>query len=502
MRTLYRAEDDRDHYGNKRLDMAGCLEAYLEWYFFVFHIGDWIVVLVDINRNWGQANAAGTRAGVSQVLNRLTYASKLSHLRRLNSPIGREGMFKGIALGPSLQLSHMIYADDAVFVGQWSDANIDTIVHVLDCFHRVSGMRINMNKSKLIGISVEEDKVAIAASKFGCLILKTPFSYLGSKVGGLMSRIQSWNEVVDRVTARLSKWKMKTLSIGERLTLLKSVLGSMSIYHMSIFKVPMRVLHRLESIRCHFFNGNDLHATHGDDGKLGKNAKSTYPSIWLDIVHEMETLKKQGIDVANCIKIKLGNGANTLFWEDVWRGDIAFKHLFPRMYALETCKSVDVASKLSHGKLDFSFRRTPRGGAEEDQFTAMSTKVEGIFLANMRDRWIWTLEGLGDFSVASVRKLIDDKTLLEVDVKTRWIKAVPIKVNIHAWKVSLDCLPTRLNISRRGMDIDSIICPMCDNAVESTSHLFFTCHIAREMFRKISRWGMLVTWIYTLMKNG
>lgn len=31
------------------------------------------------------------RTGVSQVLNRLTYASTLSHLRRLNSPIGREG---------------------------------------------------------------------------------------------------------------------------------------------------------------------------------------------------------------------------------------------------------------------------------------------------------------------------------------------------------------------------------------------------------------------------
>ena len=31
------------------------------------------------------------RPGVSQVLNRLTYASTLSHLRRINSPIGREG---------------------------------------------------------------------------------------------------------------------------------------------------------------------------------------------------------------------------------------------------------------------------------------------------------------------------------------------------------------------------------------------------------------------------
>jgi DNA-directed RNA polymerase II subunit RPB2 len=41
--------------------------------------------------NWGQQGKQGVRAGVSQVLNRLTYASTLSHLRRLNSPIGREG---------------------------------------------------------------------------------------------------------------------------------------------------------------------------------------------------------------------------------------------------------------------------------------------------------------------------------------------------------------------------------------------------------------------------
>lgn len=35
--------------------------------------------------------AGEIRPGVSQVLNRLTYASTLSHLRRINSPIGREG---------------------------------------------------------------------------------------------------------------------------------------------------------------------------------------------------------------------------------------------------------------------------------------------------------------------------------------------------------------------------------------------------------------------------
>ncbi|GKF71938.1 hypothetical protein Tco_0208052, partial [Tanacetum coccineum] len=70
-----------------------------------------------------------------------------------------------------------------------------------------------------------------------------------------MSRIQSWDEIMDKLVARLSKWKMKTLSIGGRLTLLKSTLSSMPIYHLSLFKVPSKVLQKMESIRCRFFNG-------------------------------------------------------------------------------------------------------------------------------------------------------------------------------------------------------------------------------------------------------
>jgi DNA-directed RNA polymerase II subunit RPB2 len=42
--------------------------------------------------NWGtQPGAPPAKCGVSQVLNRLTYCSSLSHLRRCNTPLGREG---------------------------------------------------------------------------------------------------------------------------------------------------------------------------------------------------------------------------------------------------------------------------------------------------------------------------------------------------------------------------------------------------------------------------
>ncbi|GJW39345.1 hypothetical protein Tco_0065190 [Tanacetum coccineum] len=102
-----------------------------------------------------------------------------------------------------------------------------------------------------------------------------------------------------------------------------------------------------------------IKAIHGDDRKIGKNVKSAYPSIWLDIVHVMNLLKKQVI-------------------------------------AFEI----------------------------------------GLFFSSSSYGWCGTRPV---YSVDDpVRKLIDDKMFPEVATKTRWVKVVPIKVNVHAWKMSSD----------------------------------------------------------------
>nr|GEZ58924.1 RNA-directed DNA polymerase, eukaryota, reverse transcriptase zinc-binding domain protein [Tanacetum cinerariifolium] len=157
-------------------------------------------------------------------------------------------------------------------------------------------------------LAVSIEKVEEVTRHIGCGILNTPFSFLGSKVGGCMSR-KSWDEVIDKTVNRLSKWKMKTLSIGGWLTLLKAVFGSMPIFHMSIFKVPMLVLQHMESIRCHFFNGNVLdskrdslwvrviHGIHGVDGRIGRAGNAGYTSIWCDIIKEIDRLASHEIDL-------------------------------------------------------------------------------------------------------------------------------------------------------------------------------------------------------------
>ncbi|GJT64565.1 hypothetical protein Tco_1016045 [Tanacetum coccineum] len=80
-------------------------------------------------------------------------------------------------------------------------------------FYLASGLKINLHKSKLMGIGVNTSVVETAANLIGCSILSSPFNYLGVKVGSNMSRISSWDDVVFKVSSRLSKWKLKSLSI-------------------------------------------------------------------------------------------------------------------------------------------------------------------------------------------------------------------------------------------------------------------------------------------------
>ncbi|GJW27596.1 RNA-directed DNA polymerase, eukaryota [Tanacetum coccineum] len=119
--------------------------------------------------------------------------------------------------------------------------------------------------------------------------------------------------------------------------------------------------------------------------------------------------------------------------------------------------------------------------------------VHGIVpLLRLFDRHVWSLENSGEFSVASIQKVIDEKRFPGVNSLTRWVKSMPIKVNIIAWKIITDALPTRFNFSRRGIEIDSIACPICNGGVESTNHLFFQCSLVRQIARKISSWWNVI----------
>ncbi|GKA33259.1 RNA-directed DNA polymerase, eukaryota, reverse transcriptase zinc-binding domain protein [Tanacetum coccineum] len=224
---------------------------------------------------------------------------------------------------------------------------------------------------------------------------------------------------------------------------------------------------------------------------------SNKESFWARVIkaiygEDVNVLKEQGINLFEFMKQKMGDGANTCFWEDNSAEGGILKNKFPRVYALEKNKQVLVSVKMKDPGLDHSLRRKVRGGAEQSQLNALSELLDKVNLVPQADRHIWSLDSLEVYTVASMQKLLDDHRSSLVSSITRWVKYVPIKVNVFAWKVKMNALPARFNISRRGIDIESILCPLCDSGAESSNHLFFNCTVARHIFSKIVRWWDVV----------
>ncbi|GJW42279.1 hypothetical protein Tco_0071078 [Tanacetum coccineum] len=146
-------------------------------------------------------------------------------------------------------------------------------------------------------------------------------------------------------------------------------------------------------------------------GNIGVNSKNGSNSAWLNIVREINVLSKKGINLMNHLRINLGNGELTSFWDDDWCEGGRLKDRFPRAYALDACKEITVGSKLVQPTITYSFRRPPRGGVEQMQTDELTTLMQNVLLTPMQDRWTWTLNASGDFSVASVRNLIDTTML-------------------------------------------------------------------------------------------
>jgi len=152
----YRDLDDRDSFGNKRLDLAGNLLGNLFKISFSKMCKDFKIICekslngnkninlklylrgADISKdlkyalatgNWGSSRQRTTRTGVAQVLNRLSYSATLSHLKRVNAPISKDGkMAKPRQLHPtSFSLLCCLTGDSLILMSDGSLKRIDQI---------------------------------------------------------------------------------------------------------------------------------------------------------------------------------------------------------------------------------------------------------------------------------------------------------------------------------------------------------------------------------------
>nr|GEZ04378.1 RNA-directed DNA polymerase, eukaryota [Tanacetum cinerariifolium] len=207
-----------------------------------------------------------------------------------------------------------------------------------------AGLKINIQKNQILGVGVHRNHVNQTALLIGYTVMQTPFRYLGVMVGGCMARKSSWSDIVHKSHHRLSKWKVKTLSIGGRLTLLKSILGATPLYNMSIYKVLIGILKEMESIRSNFFKGADH-----SDRKIS----------WVSWEKVLASKQNGGPGVSSFYAL---NRALLLKW--VWRFISQ-----TGLYGIELFKPYSmVGSKLGPLSVDVSFRRPVRDGVSYARF--------------------------------------------------------------------------------------------------------------------------------------
>ncbi|GJT23006.1 putative reverse transcriptase domain-containing protein [Tanacetum coccineum] len=370
-------------------------------------------------------------------------------------------------------ISLLQYADDALFFGEWSRLNAYNLINILKCFEKASGLKVNIAKSKLYGIGVSRADVDMVASSLGCDHGSLLFLYIGLPVGRKMNKVVSWNEVVNRIRERLASWKAKALSIGGRLTLIKSILGSLPIYYLSLFKALLKV--KWKSILldkelgglgvgclhsknlgllgkwkwCFLNEGNALWRTvitefYGPDGGFGTYAGGVISGVWAGILKAVKHIEDIDSSFNVSFSLKIGNGSNTSFWKDHWFGDgSCLMDLFPRLYALESSKDCKINDRWhcldGIWSDNWSWRCPPRGKAL-DELANLVSRIGNLSLDSTRvDRWSW------------------------------------------AGKIS-DRLPSRANLAVLGIDLSSTSCPFCKTELEDIEHSLIRCPYVAKAF--------------------
>ncbi|GKC63978.1 RNA-directed DNA polymerase, eukaryota, partial [Tanacetum coccineum] len=352
------------------------------------------------------------------------------------------GLYRGFKVN-TLNHSHFFFADDALFIGDYSRANIKSLDSILECFHRVSGLKINFQKSNFFGVGVSFEEVELFASITGCNTLESPFSYLGLPIDCNMALVKSWDPIIDKFSKRLSKWKASLLSIGGRSTLIFSVLGAIgglgigSLYSLN---------HALIQKWRWWFRNNPQ--------PLWARLIVSIHGISEDVSSFFSHVRNQGVWGRIVVTSLFNNNMIRDCWNNGWR-------------------------------LDWSHHIS--SGTNANHLASLYNQLSDFSLNNSEDTWIWSF-GTSTFSVKSTREHIDHCSLPNGGFETRWNRLLPKKINIFIWRVLRDRLPSRWNLSRKGVDVVSLSCLVCDCGSETIHHSLWFCSLATTVWNRVLVW--------------
>ncbi|XP_071713183.1 uncharacterized protein [Rutidosis leptorrhynchoides] len=461
-------------------------------------------------------------------------------------------LYNGIEIGRyKVLVSHLQYVDDTIFFGEWSRRNMGNLFKLLKCFEIFSGLKVNFSKSCLYGVGLKKESIEAMANYIGCRVGTFPFMHLGLPIGQKMNRLHHWEFVIEKFKSRLVDWKAKSMFFGGRLTLIKSVLSSLPLYAFSLFRVPSNVINALEGIRRKFFwGGSDdkskiswvrwdtlllpyekgglnigslkaknlallgkwwwrfrvennafwvkiIKSLYGREGGLGSfdNNSTLNKQTIRDNIRRIGTqIDELNIPFTNSFMKVVSTGDETLFWKDKWFDKQVLETMFNRLFKLELNKEVLVKDRLhKHGSswtIVWEWSRSP-SGRTQNELVELTTMLNYFKYADRNsDSWECKLQENGLFTTRKLATLIDAKLLPNNENSEETLRnpLLPQKVGLFVWRARRHRLPVRTELDKRGIDLDSVRCPVCDEDIETVEHILTQCKFAKDIWSRVHRW--------------
>nr|GEZ65918.1 RNA-directed DNA polymerase, eukaryota, reverse transcriptase zinc-binding domain protein [Tanacetum cinerariifolium] len=361
-------------------------------------------------------------------------------------------------------------------------------ISLIDIHYKIIAKILANRLSKVID-TIEEEKMLIFKVDFDRAFDSVSWKHLDFVLHGLGfgNKWRSWIRAClhsSRASSRLSSWKASLLYIGGRLTLIKSVLGSLGICYLLIFKAPEIILKSLERLRVKvFWGGQDskkliwikwayvlssfekkglnigslksfnltllqkwrwrwfsfpnalwvkvIKATHGQEGGFDTYG-CKFNGIWARIVSSSNFLHLNNIISLNSFHFKAGCCTRIRFWKDIWIGGSPLNIRYNRHYRLELNKDSLIIDRIENEQWSWSWNwsRNDLGVHNTTYFRLLLIEISRVDVSTVGDTCIWSLAKDYIFSVKEARRVIDDKILPSLATVTSWDKIIPRKVNI------------------------------------------------------------------------
>ncbi|XP_039053280.1 uncharacterized protein LOC120195276 [Hibiscus syriacus] len=160
-----------------------------------------------------------------------------------------------------IDLTHLCFADDLLIFYKPLIDSISGVTAVLEVFYFMSGLKLNVRKSKIFVAGLTTAQCNIISETTGFKLDKLLVRYLGISLVTKKLTENDCLSLIDKIRARLNLWENKHLSFAGMLQLVHDVLFSLTNYWCRQVMLPRGVIKKVEQLCSRYFwKGADLPA--------------------------------------------------------------------------------------------------------------------------------------------------------------------------------------------------------------------------------------------------